>query len=265
MLQSLSGPPVITDSDSLERIREYWEIRFKAHRLPTNEELHRFLDGVMFGSGSDDVQNIDWSANKPIPSICTDFKYRVYADDVLSTIIRKLGEQLEHNEICDMLNMTRDDGISLVSKAAQRFLVGGLEALMQHGALIGGDTTAMSVFRTIFCSGCPDIADNTFKRNYLRERDQIRKLLDRTMCTTLRDTAIHEDQCVTFRYYIADAEDPELRKVSELSVGSLRNGMYEWHDQGGLKTHSMWVHVPATNVRMLLIVLETLAAHNSRA
>jgi hypothetical protein len=78
---------------------------------------------------------------------------------------------------------------------------------------------------------------------------------------------------VTFRYYTADTETdddqdqptadtkPKLHKVSELSVESSRKYMHKWHDQGGLNGHSMWVHVPATNVRILFVILEILAAH----
>lgn len=199
----------------------------------------------MFGSGLDDIDDMNWPQGRNIPSICTDFKYRAGADGVFVFMVSKLGESLEQHEVRELLNKPRPNGVSLVLKAAQRFLAESLEVLVQHGALLGGSTTAMAAVRDICNTGCPDIADRAFRENYLDQRERIRRLLGRTMCTT-----VLKDRGVTFRYYVASKANLEEQGVSELSGGSLRGRMHKWHVQGEPEGHMMWIHVPATNVRL---------------
>jgi hypothetical protein len=170
VLRLLNGPPAITNYNSLLRIQRYWEIQFDAQEPPTNEEIHHFLDGVKFESGVDDVHGLIWLP----PSIYKDDRYHRCADNILFSLIDKLGGLLEHDEIRELLNMTRDDGVSLVSKAARLFLVRGLKALVQHGALLGDDEAAITVFNLICRPGY-------IEKSFLDQQNQIRKLLIRAM------------------------------------------------------------------------------------
>lgn len=175
---------------------------------------------------------------------CRDtLNYRESVDSVLVFIINELSRPLSGHDMRHLLNRDTTDGVSLLGKAAQRYLLKVLRALVKCGASLGKNSIAVSVYPD---TDHPNRAELDVRLRYIRITRSIRTLSGRNMCTSIHGPC---------KPLLSHVQRPTFLIAPVWVLASLQKHLpTSYRSQDRLRDNILWFHVPSTNARIAILI-----------
>jgi hypothetical protein len=227
-----------------------FKVRFETNDLPTNAEIHGFLDSIQ------PVPDLDVLSSQHFSDLYSSECFHKALDATLYIVIARLRERLSEADLLRTLNETLNK-TSLAAKAVERTLVKSLNILLLCGATFGQKQTPWTVFRDLEAS--PLASRPSMRKRLTKYQQRIQNLLDQSIVR-------HMPSEVYFTYDVRHGKGrsrPHNFRCEE-SVSLLHKVTKSWDITRSPEDGLTWIHVFSTNVSYVDVIVSSCVADKTR-